>query len=171
MSGDAFMVMNSRVTVVAATMTLFLLVCDRPGLAQSGFSGYVVGGFGSTSDVDAGLNRYAGGGVEVVSRLGLGAGVDAGVFVDHSGVVLMLLSVDGVLQLRRASDGAIPFLAAGFTGAITPEPSFTAWNVGAGIMFVRGPGTAWRVDFRDHVRSERWDTSHYWVLRAGIAFR
>ena len=163
--------MKSRNIVGAATIALFQLACARPALAQSGFSGYVVGGFGSTSDVDSGLNRYAGGGAEIVSRLGLGAGVDAGVFVDHSGVVLMLLSVDGVLQLRRASEGAIPFLAAGFTGATTPEPSFTAWNVGAGITFVRGPRTAWRVEFRDHVRSERWGTSHYWVLRAGIAFR
>lgn len=164
------MVTIRRATVVAVMVTL-LLACGRSALAQSGFSGYVVGGFGSTSDVDSDLRGYAGGGAEIVSRLGLGAGVDAGVFVDHSGVVLMLLSVDGVLQLRRASAGAIPFLAAGFTGATTPEPSFTAWNIGAGVTFVRGPRTAWRVELRDHVRRERWGTSHYWVLRAGIAFR
>ena len=163
--------MNFRATVVAATITLCHLACDCPALAQPGLSGYMVGGFGSTADVDDGLNGYAGGGAEIVSRFGLGAGMDAGVFVDHSGVALMLLSVDGVLQLRRSSEGAIPFLAAGFTGATTPEASFTAWNFGAGVTVVRGPHTAWRVEFREHLRSERWGTPQYWVLRAGIAFR
>lgn len=163
--------MVMRATAVAVMMTLFLLAGDRAALAQSGFSGYVIGGFGTTSELGSrGQKIYAGGGAEVVSQIGLGAGVDAGLFVDHSGVVLMLLSFDGVLQFR-ASEGTIPFLAAGYTAAATPEPSFTGWNFGAGITFIRGPRTAWRLEFRDHVRSDRRSTPHYWVVRAGMAFR
>lgn len=164
--------MNFPAITVAMIATLSLLAFHRPASAQSGFSAYVVGGFGSVPEVGPrGPKTYSGGGAELVTRLGIGAGVDAGVFIDHSGVALMLLSVDGVFQLRRASEGAIPFVAAGYTAAATPEPSFTAWNIGAGITFVRGPRTAWRVEFRDHVRSELWGTSQYWVLRVGIAFR
>ena len=166
------MMMFMRAPVIAAIVMLLLLACHRSAVAQSGVSGYVIGGIGSTSEIGSrGRKMYAGGGAEIVSPLGLGAGADAGVFVGHSGVLIMLLSLDGVLQLRRASAGAIPFLAAGFTAAATSEPSFTAWNVGAGVTFVRGPHTAWRLEVRDHVRTERWGTSHYWVVRAGIGFR
>ncbi len=160
--------MNIRVPLI---LTLLVIACDRPALAQSGFSGYMVGGVGSTPQLSShGPKTYAGGGAEIVSQLGLGAGVDAGVFVDHSGVVLMLVSIDAVLQLRRASRGAIPFFTAGYTAATTPEPSFTAWNFGAGINFVRGSRSAWRLEFRNHVRTDR-IASHYWVLRGGISFR
>ena len=160
-----------NVRLIAVVVMAIVAVCDRAASAQSGFSGYVVGGVGTTPEISSrGPKTYAGGGAELVSQLGVGAGVDGGVFVDGSGVVLMLVSVDAVLQPPRAFGRAIPFLAGGYTAGTTPESSFTAWNYGAGINVGRSPRTAWRLEFRDHVRTDR-RTSHCWVVRAGIYFR
>ena len=49
--------------------------------------------------------------------------------------------------------------------------SFDAWDIGGGIDYWTKDRLGVRVEFRDHVRSDRRGDVHYWALRAGIAFR
>jgi hypothetical protein len=149
-----------------------LLACPAAAGAQtlSGYGVAGVAGFSAFFDSHAPM-VFAGGGVEVVGGPGVGAGADLGVFADNTGAMLGVLSINGVAQFsRRGNRKIVPFLTAGYTLAYGPESSFTAWNIGGGVSWWR-EHTGLRVEFRDHIRPDFRGTSHYWTLRAGIAFR
>ena len=159
-----------RVFSVSALLVLLASAAE----AQTGLSGYAGAGVAGYS---AFFNSrapfvFVGGGAEVVGGTGVGAGVDAGIFANNSGATLAVLSFDGVVQLRRRPEkGAVPFILGGYTAAYAPESDFSTWNIGGGVTWLRGRRTGIRVEFRDHIRPDFRGTSHYWVLRGGMAFR
>jgi hypothetical protein len=128
----------------------------------AGFSGF----FGSS---DAGF--HAAGGAEVLVKGLAGVGGEIGVF-GNSSSALWLKSVNGVFHVptggaRRFS----PFVTGGYSHLSNGDGSFDAWNVGAGVDLWTKDRVGVRVEFRDHVRSDRRGDVHYWSLRAGVVFR
>ena len=51
------------------------------------------------------------------------------------------------------------------------EGAFSAFNFGGGVQVWRGDHAGLRVEFRDHLRHDDRGNTHYWSIRAGVAFR
>jgi hypothetical protein len=51
------------------------------------------------------------------------------------------------------------------------EGAFSAINFGGGLHLFRGDHAGLRLEFRDHLRTDDRGNTHYWSIRAGIAFR
>jgi hypothetical protein len=159
--------------IVLGSMLVALLGTAGPARAQTGVSGYAVGGLGGVSAFFRTQTPMvsAAGGAEVVTPVGVGAGAEVGLLLATSGGFLRLVSVNGVARLSRGNEtAAVPFLTAGYTNAASAEVGFNAWNIGGGILLRSAQRPGVRIEFRDHVRPDPRGTSHYWTLRAGVSF-
>jgi hypothetical protein len=133
------------------------------GYAEGGLAG--VSGFaGNRSD-----SFHAGAGGEVVAADRIGLGGELGFFNR-----LITGSANATVHLAGVKASRVsPFVTGGFTrmGIGDGEGAFSAFNVGAGLHVWTGDRVGLRFEFRDHVRPDDRGTTHYWSVRAGIAFR
>lgn len=161
-----------------AVAACFVVVCSLTavttvhaqglGYAVAGPGG-VSGFFGSRSSA---FHAAGGGGVRFARHAGGGA--EGGV-LGNAGSLLVMVSANGTFYVSpvTAGTGPSPFLTGGYTrlGIGNGDGSFNTWNVGGGLDVWGSGGAGLRLEFRDHVRPDVRGTVHYWVIRAGVAFR
>lgn len=133
------------------------------GYAEGGLAG--VSGFpGRWSDS---VHVGAGGEVIAVDRVGVGGEVG---FFNR----LIVGSANATVHLAGVANARVsPFVTGGYTrmGIGDGEGAFSAFNVGAGLHVWTGNRAGIRLEFRDHYRPDDRGNTHYWSIRAGIAFR
>ena len=158
------------------TATRFLTTCLFVALvlvgraAQAQTAAYAGGGVAYFEC--CGSTGFAGGGADLVSRIGVGGGSEAGVFVDESGGVLAGVTLHAIVQPRPRKDrGFVPFAAIGIGGFLGPEISATAWHIGGGFNSWGRERLGTRLEVRVYA-----DTGHYVrdriiVVRGAVTFR
>jgi hypothetical protein len=156
---------------IGILVTCCLVMLAAAASAQPALSGYAVGGpavysafFGS------GLLAHASGGGEVLFATGAGVAVETGVLVS-AGNGLGVSSVNAVFQPHGRRARFTPFVTGGYTRMSNGDPSFSAWNAGAGFTRWGSGRTGLRIEVRDHVRPDRRGKVHYLAFRVGVGFR
>ena len=125
--------------------------------------GYGIAGPAGTSGfINTNTTFHAAGGVEIVAADRAGVGGEFGFFNR-----LIVGSANGVVRFGNV------FLTGGYSrmGIGDGEGAFSAFNVGGGVNAWMGDHAGLRVEFRDHVRTDDRGNTHYWSIRAGVAFR
>jgi hypothetical protein len=132
--------------------------------------GYLAGGLGGwTNPSSDGLLLGGGGGVDVNVTPLTAIELDGSLLGARDGL-LLALSAGGRVRFLRLSEGCIvPFAAAGVTRMRFFEFATNGWHLGGGVEFARTAHRSIRLEFRDMIRTDY--PSHYWVVRAGVAFR
>ena len=155
----------SRVTPSASTnrvSSFFVLILFVAGAAHAQGLGYAIAGPAGTSGfVNTGTTFHAAGGAEVAGNR-VGVGGEFGFFNR-----LIVGSANGVVRLGHA------FVTGGYSrmGIGDGEGAFSAINFGGGAHIWTSDHVGFRIEFRDHVRTDDRGNTHYWSIRAGIAFR
>lgn len=132
--------------------------------------GYAFVGFGAINAEESVL--HFGGGGEVNLYRGLGFGVEAGYLAPtrYLGEGIGILSLDGQYTFNTGKSGKLkPFLTGGYSLAFR-DGHANAINFGGGVHYWFSRHTGLRVEFRDHVSPDLWDT-HVWQGRVGFDFR
>lgn len=163
--------LSSLNRVLAAALVLAALTA--PARAQHVFEPYVTGGAGRWSnDFTAGALAGAAGGMEWLPAPRVGIGGEAALLGSFGGDLLFTAGADARIHLRQDADVGVlaPYVFAGYSRLTFFEVSGNAVQYGGGVDYRVRPGRAVRLEFRDHVRQSG-VTSHYWTIRAGLAFR
>jgi hypothetical protein len=142
--------------------TIFMLMLIA-GAAEAQVIGYGIAGPAGTSGfVNTNTTFHAAAGLEIVPAETVGIGGEFGFFNR-----LMVGSANGVVRFGPA------FVTGGYSrmGIGDGEGAFSAFNFGGGAHFWSRRRAGLRVEFRDHLRSDDRGNTHYWSIRAGVAFR
>jgi hypothetical protein len=142
-------------------VTLFVATLADAARAQG--LGYAIAGPAGTSGfVNTNTTFHAAGGGEAVVADRAGVGGEFGFFNR-----LIVGSGNAVLRFGTA------FVTGGYSrmGIGDGEGAFSAINFGGGGHLWGSGHAGLRVEFRDHVRRDDRGNTHYWSIRAGIAFR
>ena len=151
------------------TSFLFVLLLSTSAYAQG--LGYAEGGFAGHSGFfgNSATSFHVGGGGEVVAADRVGVGGEFG-FFDRLivGSANATVHLDGVKSSKFS-----PFVTGGYSrmGMGDGEGAFSAFNIGGGLHYWAADRVGFRVEVRDHVRPDDRGATHYWSVRAGIAFR
>lgn len=146
---------------VAAAQTTDAYVFAAPGAVTA--QGY------SAGTLQFGL------GAEYVTTRGIGIGAEGGILGPTRNFCLRCLSVlispDVSYHFVRKSERKLdPFVIGGYTMMLHPG-EFRMFNFGAGVNYWAGEKIGLRVEFRDQLWPASWATTHYWGIRAAVAFR
>ena len=147
-------------TRFTASALLVLFFSSNAGAQVLGFA--IAGPAGTSGFINTNTTFHAAGGVEIVAADRVGVGGEFGFFNR-----LIVGSANGVLRFGNV------FLSGGYSrmGIGDGEGAFSAFNVGGGVHAWMGDHAGLRVEFRDHVRTDDRGNTHYWSIRAGVAFR
>lgn len=174
------MLVKRAVAIVAALVGVSLGAAAAA--RQTVVSSYLVAGAGqvrSSADPgatvgDADATVHAAAGVEgrvANGRLGVGAEIGYLAKTGHVSGGQGVLSPNATLYFKRGSP-LVPFAITGYSLLFRfGYRTFDAFNVGAGIEYWMTCGVGLRLEVRDHIQSGSRARNHYWVARAGLAFR
>lgn len=118
---------------------------------------------------------HFGGGLRLISRSGLGAGLElgtAGNSQSFSDTNFGVFSANGYYVFKTGSK-LEPFVTGGYTRTFGRDGLEYNWgNFGGGINYWAGKHAGFLLEFRDHVTSpEGLTTGQLWNLRVGMTFR
>jgi hypothetical protein len=87
---------------------------------------------------------------------------------------LIVASANGTWHFALAAHGFTDALVTGGYSRFAigdGDGGFNAWNAGIGADVWFGDRAGLRAEFRDHLRRDDRGNTHYWSIRAGVAFR
>lgn len=152
------------------TLLLILFLTSPASLYAQGL-GYATGGFGGYTGFfgTASPSIHVGAGGEVIAADRVGIAGEFGFFNR-----LIVGSANATVHLNGVEAATFsPFISGGYSrfGIGDGEGAFNAYSIGAGVHYWAADRVGFRVEVRDHVRPDDRGPTHYWSLRAGIAFR
>lgn len=163
---------------VAGLFCLFLL--SQSLLAQESPRSSVLGtvflgpsgktGFGKTTAAIT-----VGGGGEWLLASGLGVGAEAHYLWETRSFTAgsSALSINATYHhgAGRRDNNWVPFGTMGFANSIPFEDGEAGFNYGGGITYWFRRSKGLRIEFRDYVHSDPFETFHSWQIRTGLTFR
>lgn len=157
--------------------TFILLAIPGYSLAQSsgrpagqGYVFFAPGGASNSGFTNSTI--HVGGGGDIFVWKGLSAGAELGGIwpTEDIASIIGVLSVNGSYHFYGSTPRkVVPFVTSGYT-LLFREGADNAANVGGGVTWWFRDKAGLRLEFRDHIWSQRRSTVHLWQVRIGLSF-